>query len=81
VFRPWFRLIARVGETGTDEYFLDPVKARSADGKVAYRTSFKVERSGEIFLYVNDAVIALPWLADRFYGNNHGSAKIEVRQL
>ena len=24
LLRPWFRLIARVGEAGTDEYFLDP---------------------------------------------------------
>jgi uncharacterized protein (DUF2235 family) len=81
VFRPWFRLIARVGEAGTAEYFLDPVKAKSTDGQKVYRTSFKAERSGEIFLYVNDAVIALPWLVDRFYGDNHGSAKIEVREL
>ena len=29
LFRPWFRLIARIGEKGIiDEYFLDPVKVR-----------------------------------------------------
>jgi hypothetical protein len=24
-FRPWYRVTARVGETGVDEYFLDPL--------------------------------------------------------
>jgi hypothetical protein len=42
-------------------------------------------RSGEVFLYVNDAVIGLPWLSTYFYeksffrDKNHGKAMITIR--
>jgi hypothetical protein len=81
LFRPWFRLIARVGETGVDEYFLDPVKAAPDPGQVSYKATFRADQSGEMFLYVNDAVVALPWLVGSFYSHNYGVAKISVRQL
>jgi uncharacterized protein (DUF2235 family) len=78
MFRPWFRFIARVGSTGVDEYFLDP--SRSPDNPNAYRDQIRPERDGELFLYVNDAVIGLPWLTRLFYLNNKGSAQIVVRR-
>lgn len=80
LFRPWFRLIARIGETGVDEYFLDPVKVRG-NTPVSFRDTIRAQRSGELFLYVNDAVIGLPWIYSSFYGpdNNRGSAKVTVR--
>jgi uncharacterized protein (DUF2235 family) len=81
LFRPWFRLIARVGETGVDENFLDPVEIAPEAGEVTYKATFRAERSGEIFLYVNDAVIAFPWIVGSFYSHNYGAAKIKVRQL
>jgi len=80
LFRPWFRLIARVGETGVDEYFLDPAPAPNTDPQV-YKARFTADRSGEIFLYVNEAVIGVPWLNDRFYRNHKGKAKVTVRLL
>jgi uncharacterized protein (DUF2235 family) len=80
LFRPWFRLIARVGETGVDEYFLDPVPVPNTTPQI-YKASFKAERAGEIFLYVNDAVIGLPWVYGYFYRNNKGAAKVTVRLL
>ena len=39
------------------------------------------ERSGELFLYVNDAVLPLPWVYDLFYRNNKGTASIVIRRL
>jgi uncharacterized protein (DUF2235 family) len=82
IFRPWFKLIARIGETGVDEYFLDPVlKKIEGQPDTTYTDEIKALRSGELFLYVNDAAIALPWFYKQFYGNNHGSAKISVRLL
>jgi uncharacterized protein (DUF2235 family) len=82
IFRPWFRLIARVGETGVDEYFLDPViKKTTGQPGNTYTARFTADRNGELFLYVNDAAISLPWVYSYFYGNNHGSAKISVRLL
>jgi uncharacterized protein (DUF2235 family) len=80
LFRPWFRLIARVGETGVDEYFLDPVPVPDTAPQ-AYRARFTADRGGELFLYVNDAVIGLPWVSDAYYKNNKGSANVTVRLL
>lgn len=80
LFRPWFRLIARVGETGVDEYFLDPVPIPNSEPQ-AYRATIPAQRAGELFLYVNDAVIGLPWVYDVFYKNNKGKAKVTVRLM
>jgi len=79
---PWYRLIALVGDKGVDEYFLDPVPVANTSPQ-AYRDTIKTERSGELFLYVNDAVIGPPWLYDWFYGptHHHGKAKVTVRML
>jgi hypothetical protein len=82
MFRPWFRLIARVGETGVDEYFLDPNKVSEAAAFTpVYKARFTAERAGELFLYVNDAVIGFPWTTSYFYKNNSGTARISVRLL
>jgi hypothetical protein len=35
---------------------------------------------GKIYIYVNDAVLMLPGLSGLFYGNNVGTAKIDVRE-
>jgi hypothetical protein len=78
LFRPWSRLIARVGETGVDEYFLDPVPVSQTTPQV-YRDVFTAQRGGELFLYVNDAVIGLPWLSDYYFIRNIGTAKVTVR--
>ena len=34
--------------------------------------------TGELYFYVNDAVLAIPFLHDRFYRNNIGKAKVTV---
>jgi uncharacterized protein (DUF2235 family) len=78
LFRPWFRLIARIGETGVDEYFLDPTPVSQTTPQ-AYRDVFAAQRGGELFLYVNDAVIGLPLLSRRFVKRNIGKSKVTVR--
>jgi hypothetical protein len=35
-------------------------------------------RDGELFLFVNDAVIGLPGLEGTFYSNNAGTADVTV---
>jgi|GEM_PF-4809292 len=72
LFRPWFRLIARVGEKGVDEYFLDPVKTKSAGAVTSYKDTIRTERAGKPFLYVNDALIGLPFLSEVFYRKTSG---------
>jgi hypothetical protein len=80
MFLPWFRLIARIGETGVDEYFLDPIPVPQTTPQ-AYRATFTAQRGGELFLYVNDAVIGLPWVNDHYFKKNAGTAKVTVRLM
>jgi uncharacterized protein (DUF2235 family) len=84
--RPWFRPIARIGAAGAAEYPLDPDTRPMAPGKGATPQTelvaeIKARRDGELFLYVNDAVIGVPGLVGRFYANNSGTAQVEVTRL
>lgn len=87
--RPWFRPLARVGAVGADEYPLDPdtrpiVSVRAAaspDMPDELVAEIKARRTGELFLYVNDAIIGLPGGASVFYDNNGGQAQVEVMRL
>lgn len=74
LLRPWFRIIARVGETGTDEYFLDP----DPDDVRSIEIPFTPHRAGELYLYVNDMV--LPLGTDLFYRSNTGKASVSIVQ-
>lgn len=76
--RPWFRVFLRVGSSGNYEDFLDP---NSGLDPGILQERFRPERSGELFFYVNDAVLALPWLQDVFYANNVGEAIVTVTRL
>jgi hypothetical protein len=39
------------------------------------------DATGELFIYVNDAVLALPISKNIFYLNNNGSAKVNVKRV
>lgn len=71
--RPWFRLVLRYGATGGEEVFLDP---DPEDGTI--EEVIRPTRKGELFIFVNDAVIGLPGLYDAFYRNNTGGGKLTV---
>jgi hypothetical protein len=72
--------IDRSHQTGVDEYFLDPIPVPQTTPQ-AYRATFTAQRGGELFLYVNDAVIGLPWLNDYYFKKNAGTAKVTVRLI
>jgi len=74
--RPWFRLVLRYGATGGEEVFLDP---DPENGKV--ETVIRPTRSGELFIFVNDAVLGIPRRYDVFYRNNAGTARLTVKRL
>jgi uncharacterized protein (DUF2235 family) len=79
VSEPWFRPFARIGSTGRDTYVLQPVSGGgTATGLVSELTA---RTSGELFLYVNDAVFGLPWLVDLSYANNVGTASVVVERV
>jgi hypothetical protein len=44
-------------------------------------TEVKARTSGELFLYVNDAVLISPGLSDWFYKNNTGSGSVSVERV
>jgi uncharacterized protein (DUF2235 family) len=74
--RPWFRLVLRYGGVGGEEVFLDP--DRDGDKETIVNTPFVPTRSGELFIFVNDAVLGIPGLYDVFYWNNKGTGKLTV---
>jgi hypothetical protein len=74
--RRWFTVIARIGPEGAYEDFLDPTKEEVGFGGETNR----LKTDGELFLYVNDAVIAFPWIYRIFYDKHHGAAEIQVQR-
>jgi Uncharacterized alpha/beta hydrolase domain (DUF2235) len=77
-FRPWFRLLARIGPEGVAEDFLDPVLLRRKAVTTYWAETKKTDRGGELFLYVNGPVLPLPWIADAFYRRHSGDARIVI---
>jgi uncharacterized protein (DUF2235 family) len=75
--RPRFKVIARFGTKGTDEDFLDPSFTEPND---QHSEVIKARKTGELFFYVNDAVLAVPRLADYFYRDNIGEAEVTIRR-
>jgi hypothetical protein len=81
-FRCWFTVLARVGTSGLNEDFLDPSKRDpSKPDSPYYGETGRIKTDGELFLYINEAGIALPWIYGLFYQNHHGTARIEVQGL
>jgi uncharacterized protein (DUF2235 family) len=84
--KPWFQPIARIGAVGADEYPLLPDTRLATAGEGAGESAelvaeIRTRRSGELFLYVNDAVVGLRPLAGHFYANNRGTAAVAVTRL
>jgi Uncharacterized alpha/beta hydrolase domain (DUF2235) len=73
LIRPWFRIVARTGGVGGEESFLDPDPKDHSIDEVMRAT-----RDGELFLFVNDAVLGVPGLEGVFYSNNIGSADVTI---
>jgi hypothetical protein len=78
--RNWFKPIARIGRMSNDEYALEPVtrdELRTGAMNVL-ESELEARSTGELFLFVNDAVLAIPGLEDKYYRNNRGMATVEV---
>jgi hypothetical protein len=76
--QPWFKLMARVGMQGADVYAPDWRLVSSAGGYL-YRARIATQRTGPLFLYVNDGVTL--GLTRWIYGNNHGEATVTVTPI
>ena len=52
----------------------------SPPNPVRYEENIRAPRDGQLFLFVNDAVLAVPKLYGIFYGKNQGRAKVTITQ-
>jgi uncharacterized protein (DUF2235 family) len=77
----WFQIVVRVGSQGLDEQVLTTEIVPSADAAApaVFAGTFTAKDSGEVFLFVNDAVIGLPGLMNIFYANNAGEARVTIQ--
>jgi hypothetical protein len=79
---PWFKPIARIGSLWRDEYPLERVDYRvlpESDEKLVAEITPRA--SGELFLFVNDAVLPVPESMQLFYQNNGGTADFKVEPV
>ena len=74
----WFKPIARINSLGNDEYVLNPVDPYA---RQVFGAEIEARSSGELFIYVNDAVLMVPGWSDLFYSNNTGEAEVDVTLL
>ncbi|MDX2034914.1 MAG: DUF2235 domain-containing protein [Blastocatellia bacterium] len=74
----WFKPIARIGDTGHDEYPLDPLASSVKDSLVAELTA---RRDGELYLFLNDAALPLPATWQKYYRNNVAAADVRIQRL
>jgi hypothetical protein len=82
----WFATILRIGNTGLGEVVLPFDRQDSppcqCPATTTYTATFKAQKTGEVFVYVNDAVIGLPGYFDVFYrSNNKGKSDLTLQLL
>ena len=81
LIRPWFRVVVRIGGKGGEESFLDP----DFKDDFLIDEEIKATRDGELFLFVNDAVIGIPgfdgYFYKYFYSDNQGSTKVWITRI
>ncbi len=79
IWSNWFRPIIRVGGPGLEEHL--PTFVQDASDRKLWKADFTARSDGEVFIYVNDTSIFLPWLWHLFYDNNKGSAAVSLRKM
>jgi uncharacterized protein (DUF2235 family) len=69
----WFHVVLRYGRVGGEETFIEP-----DPDDYLIQSPIRATRNGELFVFVNDAVIGIPGLYDLFYRRNGGEADLVV---
>jgi uncharacterized protein (DUF2235 family) len=75
LMQDWFRIGLRYGRVGGEEDFFEPDPTDPV-----IQDNIHPTRSGEMFVFVNDAVLGIPGLYGWFYRNNGGSAQLTVKR-
>ncbi len=84
LFVDWYQPVARIDNKLFDRY---PLRATSPQAEndngpqMALRMEFKAHRTGQLYLYLNDAVFLTPSVVKEFYRNNNGHASVKVTEL
>jgi uncharacterized protein (DUF2235 family) len=74
--RPWFQVVARYGQRGGEETFLDP----DPDPRVTTISEIMdPPLTTELFLFVNDAVVGIPGVFNLFYKDNKGCLSVFIK--
>ena len=73
ITQDWFHVVLRYGRVGGEETFIVP-----DPDDYLIQSPIRATRDGEIFVFVNDAVIGIPGLYDWFYRNNRGAADLVI---
>jgi len=82
VSEPWFKPLARIGSHGRDEYVLNQVEYHlESSPETKLVADITARTSGEIFLYVNDAILPVGNSWQYFYLNNLGTANYQVEPV
>ncbi len=79
IWSNWFAPIVRVGGPGLEEHLPD-FKRDNATGNL-WTATFTARSDGEVFVYVNDTSVFLPWLFTFFYDNNEGKAEVSLKKM
>lgn len=75
--QPWFKPMLRIGDKGMDEYPLSGVVTDNGKRLIA---EIKARREGQMYFYVNDAVLPGPANWQAFYKNNAGAAEVTIEE-
>jgi uncharacterized protein (DUF2235 family) len=71
----WFRIVLRYGRVGGEETTFEP---DPTDPLI--QDNIKPTREGELFIFINDAVIGIPGLYGWLYSYNGGEAQLTVKR-
>jgi hypothetical protein len=84
----WWQPVARIGPDGTEEWALSPLRGGPATvlglkPSDVFAAEFTATMDGEIFLFVNDALGAIPFwgLLEGAYANNNGLATVRLAPI
>ena len=73
--RPWLETVVRFGPVGGEESFMDP----GSQNDKTLSTTFRPTISGELYVFLNDAVIGIPGLFTTFYRNDQGCVTVLIK--
>lgn len=54
---------------------------RESENSNVWTAKFVARSDGEVFVYVNDMSIFLPWFFTVFYENNEGTAVVSLKKM